>query len=161
MKIKSFMKLAVLAIVILIGSISYSIPASADIGIRAGTHLDDDGGQSVMLFGDLRVLNQSLGWYVMRTYEGTDTENILVGVDYGFRPLSGLPLTLSIGPAYAQDPLRATGQNLNFHLAAEVALFRHFTLSLEHWSNCRRICRHNVDTSYNPPRNMLMAGFKF
>src|SRR3990172_3134494 len=109
---------------------TFAEPVKADLGIKAGTHLDDDGGQSIMLFGDLTVMNQSLGWYVARTYEGVDPENILVGVDYGLK-LFGGPIKLSIGPAYAQDPLRVTGQNMNFHLAAGFEVLKHFTVSLE------------------------------
>lgn len=135
-------------------------PARADLGIAVGSHLDDDGGQSVKLFGDINVMNQSLGWYVVRTYEGNDPENIIVGVDYGVKPFGG-PVKLSIGPAYAQDPLRGGGQNANFHLAAGFDIGKHLTVSLDHWSNCRRVCNHNMDTSKNPPRNMLMMGVKF
>jgi len=139
---------------------TFAQPVKADLGLKAGTHLDSDGGQSVMLFGDLNVMNQSLGWYVVRTYEGSDPENIIVGVDYGFKPFGG-PVKLSIGPAYAQDPLRGEGQNANFHLAAGFDIGKHVTISLDHWSNCRRMCNHNMDTSKNPPRNMIMAGVKF
>ncbi len=148
--------LSVLSLVVAL----FAFPVLADLGIKAGSHLDADGGQSVLLFGSLEVMNQSLGWYVARTYEGSDPENILVGVDYGFKPFGG-PVKLSIGPAYTQDPLRVTGQHMNFHLAAGVEVMRHFTVSIEHWSNCRRICQHNVDTTRNEPRNMLMAGVKF
>ena len=79
---------------------AFPIEARSDIGIKAGTHLDDDGGQSVTLFGDITVMNQSLGWYVARTYEGNDPENILVGVDYGLK-LFGGPIKLSIGRAFS------------------------------------------------------------
>jgi len=135
-------------------------PARADLGIAAASHLDDDGGQSVKLFGDITVMNQSLGWYVVRTYEGNDPENIIVGVDYGFKPFGG-PIKLSIGPAYAQDPLRGEGQNANFHLAAGFDLGKHFSVGLDHWSNCRRVCNHNTDTSKNPPRNMIFGAMRF
>lgn len=149
--------LRVLLAALIMGAV---LTAAADIGIKAGSHLDDDGGQTIMLFGDINVMNQSLGWYAARTYEGNDPENILVGVDYGFKPFGG-PVKLSIGPAYAQDPLRVRGKNINFHLAAGIYIGKHLTLSLDHWSNCRQICNHNRDTTKNPARNMLMAGVKF
>ena len=148
------------AMLLLLIATLFTFPVSADLGIKGGTHLDDDGGQSVMLFGDIAVMNQSLGWYVLRTYEGNDPENILVGVDYGLKPFGG-PVKLSIGPAYAQEALRGAGQQLNFHLAAGFDIGKHLTFAIEHWSNCRRICNHNMDTSKNPPRNMLTAGVSF
>lgn len=145
---------------VLAGLILMTSHTFADIGIRGGVNLGGDDGYSIMLSGDLAVVNQSLGWYGMRTYKGSDPGNILLGVDYGVKPYNG-PFKLSIGPAYAQDPLRATGQNLNFHLAVGVDFPNHLVVSLDHWSNCRTICNHNADTTSNPPRNMLMLGVRF
>lgn len=138
-----------------------TMTASAGMGIMTGKHLNPDGGQSVTLFADLNVGNQAFGWYVTRTYEGSDPDNVFVGVDYKWKPLSGLPLTLGIGPMYAQDRLRGEGQHLNFHLLAVVDVTENIFTGWSHGSNCRRICNHDADTTKNPPRDMFVIGAQF
>ncbi len=46
-------------------------------------------------------------------------------------------------------------------VAAGFDLVKHFSVGLDHWSNCRRVCNHNTDTSKNPPRNMIFGAMRF
>ena len=133
----------------------------AEITLKVGPNLDDDDGATWALSlagnepsGVALTVGQSL-----HDPGKDDGRNAFIGADYFFKVNV---FRLALGAAYWQKPLHLTSERLNAHLGAAAVFPVNRALSvgvyLDHWSNCRRICNHDVNEIKNHPRNVLSVG---
>jgi len=140
-----------------------SIPASADITVRGGAALDQDAATMVGVWLTQDSCRDCLALNGGVIRGGDEQGNLFAGADWqrAFIDDGSFRLRGTLGLAYFDEPLKQVGQKLNFHLGVGWEVTRNFGLYFDHWSNGRRFFNHNMNTTSNPPRNMLSVGMSF